>query len=442
MTRWQSAYRLHLRKVQKNRTICTMDDENLTPPELDNSEDEASASLDDELYAAEDTPEVAEEALEPSSLEAKAPDLVLEASDELAAAESFDEPIADTEISEEEAPVEEEATVEEATVEEATVEEATVEEALVEEPLAEEPLAEEPLAEEFTGDDASDEEDHSEWAPSEDDAQVEPLAEPEPVDSRDFSSVDDFDVSAALAAVASLDQLTSDETDEDFGPDEEYDFAEQGEYVPVDEYDYTESLPVPAADADYISAGYSQGATIAYPEIFSLRRGQIASVVPALLLIGLGAWLTFITTTADETAPQIDPMLVMIALVGVLSIGLLSHWWTTHRWARGSFFLSMTLLAVGAVAFYLVQPGDISLANGWPLLIGGVGVALVLTGLLTQPRSGAMAAFGVMVALLSGAATAVTAALLPADVLSLAADAWPVAAVIAVLLLLVPVIRR
>ena len=427
MTHRQSAYRLHLRKAQKNRTIWTMNDENLTPPELDNPEDEASEPIDDGLHAAEDTSEVAEEAPEPSSLEAEAPDLVLEASDDVAAAESINEPIADTEISEEEVLVEEEATVEDATIEEA---------------LVEEPLAEEPLAEESTSDDASDEDDHSEWAPSEDDAQVEPLAESEPVESRDFSSVDDFDVSAALAAVASLDQLTSDETDEDFGPDEEYDFAEQGEYVPVDEYDYTESMPVPAADADYISAGYSQGATIAYPEIFSLRRGQIASVVPALLLIGLGAWLTFITTTADETAPQIDPMLVLIALVGVLSIGLLSHWWTTHRWARGSFFLSMTLLAVGAVAFYLVQPGDISLANGWPLLIGGVGVALILTGLLTQPRSGSMAAFGVMVALLSGAATSVTAALLPADVLSLAADAWPVAAVIAVLLLLVPVIRR
>ncbi|MCA9891476.1 MAG: hypothetical protein KC615_00740 [Anaerolineae bacterium] len=411
-----------------------MNEENLTPSELDNPEDEVESPLEDELSVAE--PDVqADTASDEADL---GPDTLDEAVD---SAESVADVV--DEVGLEVLDVDESTAEEVAQIETDSADEsadnvelfAESDEASPEEPDAVEVISEEivEVEEQASSADVAD----SEWAPRED-------HEPEPMNSSGFPAGDEFDVSAALAAVASLDRLTSDEIYEAEEEYEEYDFAEQGEYVPSDVSAFGEVTPVPAfpESTGYMGAGYTQGAAIAHPDMFALRRGQVASVVPALLLIGLGAWLTFMTTTADESSPQIDPLLILIALVGVLSIGLLSHWWTSRRWARGSFFLSMTLLAMSAVGFFLIQSGGMSIATGWPLLIAGVGIALFLTGLLTQPRSLGLVGFGIMMALLSAVATSVTAELLPVNILSLAADAWPVAAVIAVLLLLVPVIRR
>lgn len=359
--------------------------------------------------------------------------------------------------------------------------------------LPEESIPPENVAEDAASDDESDD---TQWAPPEvmaEDAapdavsEQEPVIEPEPVASGEGESegdivddgdmeesaavdaapvgqetegavllvheaetdaipVDDFDISAALAAVASLDQLTADDASLDQFDDEEYDFEEQGDYVPADPGDdiepferttTREAMPGPA-----LAAGYTQTATIAHPDMFTMRRGQVASVLPALLLIGIGAWLTFVTTTADTALPVLDGATVLVLLVGVVGVALLAHWWASRRWARGNFFISLSLVFVSLVAFFLLQPNQLGLQEGWPLLFSGLGLAMMFTGLLTQPRSGGLAANGLLVIILGAVATTVTARLLPEQVLSMAADIWPVAIVILVIMLLVPVIRR
>ena len=78
------------------------------------------------------------------------------------------------------------------------------------------------------------------------------------------------------------------------------------------------------------------------PPLTTLKRGQLGSVVPALLLIGLGAWLTL--TTTSGTPP--DPLLVAAVVVGGIVVSLLAQWLGTGRWSRGALFFALLLLLV------------------------------------------------------------------------------------------------
>jgi len=316
------------------------------------------------------------------------------------------------------------------------------------------PMPEQPLAE-----------DHSDAVSETISETIDEAAEEEPEEppadisdeQHDVPRDDDFDVSAALAAVAMLDQLasedepetrsdetsemeilTSDDADGDVEWSEETALAGYSEAAGDDEDSEDAVVPIytmqPAA-VEQTQSDYP------HPGLFTMRRGQAASVVPALALIALGSFLTFwLTTTESGTA--LDPLIVGGAVVGVVAIGLLSHWWSSRRWARGSFFGATILAGVSITTILLIQPGALGLVAGWPLLIGAVGLAFALTGLLTQPRSGSLVSFGVLLAVVSGVALSVTAQLLPPDILETAAELWPVALVLAIVFVLVPVTRR
>ena len=80
------------------------------------------------------------------------------------------------------------------------------------------------------------------------------------------------------------------------------------------------------------------------PPLTTLKRGQLGSIVPALLLIGFGAWLTL--TTTSGTPP--DPLLV----AGRdrrrdHAVTLLAQWIGTGRWSRGVLFFALLVLLVG-----------------------------------------------------------------------------------------------
>ncbi len=178
------------------------------------------------------------------------------------------------------------------------------------------------------------------------------------------------------------------------------------------------------------------------PPLTTLKRGQLGSVVPALLLIGIGAWLMLLTTTGAQP----DPLLVALVIGGGIVLSLLAQWIGTGRWSRGVLFFALAaLLLTGAVAgfnAFAQQSGGVNLVQGYPLLIAALGLAFVLDGVLARPASARVIAPGMLLIVAGGVGLAVTLNLLPTSLLDFAAPLLPVVLVIVTVLLLLPLIFR
>lgn len=262
--------------------------------------------------------------------------------------------------------------------------------------------------------------------PSDDEARYAPSdatpleAESAPPAVAVFPTSEGVDIEAALAAVSSLSDMLA-----------EQEAAEQAKI---------------AQAAAAAQAAEERRLRVEHPELFFpvppptiLRRGQMASVVPALLLIGIGAWLTFALTVSP---PAPDALTIAAVLLGGVSVALLARWLSSGRWARGSLFAGLTLLFSVLVIVYLRQPLAAGFARGWPLLIVGLGASVILTALLAQPRDLRLLFPGLLVIIAGLIALVATLGLLPADVLALVASLWPVALVLALIVGLLPVLRR
>lgn len=222
----------------------------------------------------------------------------------------------------------------------------------------------------------------------------------------DDASTLDVDIGAALESVAALsDILAEREAEEQRQAETE---ATAREAAAAAEAARAEADPVFEA---------AEPARMATPPVSELRRGQPASVVPALLLIGLGSWLTFALSTASSGAVALPPLLVIGVVGGAVVLTLLTQWLGGGRWARGSFFLALFGALTGGALYYDIISGA-NLMLGAPLTLAAAGVALVLTGLLGRPADrrlflpGLLLIFGgiVALALLQGAISPLLAA--------------------------------
>ncbi|MBE0690064.1 MAG: hypothetical protein IH587_08090, partial [Anaerolineae bacterium] len=173
----------------------------------------------------------------------------------------------------------------------------------------------------------------------------------EPIDNTFLSGEQlDLDVDAALAAVASLSDVVADrEVSEDAAL-----AAERPSTMPT--------------------------LSFASPKPVALRRGSLASVIPAAILIVSGALLTLATTSGAIIPVQF----VVWGAIGAVGLLLISYWLSSRRWARGSFFFA-ALLLLSAAAFYAVTAPDGIGTRGFPLLIVATGAAFVLTSLVSRP---------------------------------------------------------
>ncbi|GIL11800.1 MAG: hypothetical protein BroJett038_05200 [Chloroflexota bacterium] len=262
--------------------------------------------------------------------------------------------------------------------------------------------------------DAPDETDDARFAPPDETAApAESEAETAP------APAEGLDIEAALAAVSTLSDM----------------LAEQ---------EAAEQARIAQAEAEAMAAE-ERRLRLEHPERFFpvpppvvLRRGQVASVLPALVLIALGAWLTFAYTTG--TPP--DGGLVALALGGGLVIILIGRWLSSGRWARGSLFLALALIGVGGALALLAVPGSPGAARGWPLMLIGLGAAFFLAAALAAPPDRRLILPGVLLAVSGLAALVVTFGLLPGSLLDMAAGLWPAAVVALLVVWLLPVIRR
>ncbi len=240
------------------------------------------------------------------------------------------------------------------------------------------------------------------------------------IDEAGLTVSDELDIEAALAAVSNLSDLVA-----------EQEAAEQTRI---------------AQEAAAAQLQVERQARLDYPERFfpvppltTIYRGQMASFIPAVLLILVGAWLTF-TLTTTKTLPDTG-LLLLIAGAG-LALTLIVRWLASGRWARGSLFFAMVLLFCGITGGYLLQPGSPGLASGWPLLILALGLAVIITALLSRPVERRLIFPGVVLMIVGGAGLVVTLNVLSASLLATVASLWPVAVVIILILWLIPVIVR
>ncbi len=236
-------------------------------------------------------------------------------------------------------------------------------------------------------------------------------AAPEPFDGA-------LDVDAALAAVSRLDDILAEE-----------EAAEQArlarEQAAADEAaQRVERLKHP----EYF---------FAMPPLLITQRGRVDAVVPALALIGVGAWLTFTLTTSG--APP-DPLLALAVGAAALSAAFLARWLAAGRWARGALLLALLLLA-GAAALYLVAAGP-GLVAGWPLLLLAPAAAFAGVGLLARPAQPRLLLTAALLTAAALAGYAVTAGLIPADLQARIAPLWPAAVAALAIALALPLLRR
>ncbi len=174
------------------------------------------------------------------------------------------------------------------------------------------------------------------------------------------------------------------------------------------------------------------------PSAIRLRRGQIGSVVPALILIGLGAWMTL----SNAAGAPLDPMLVGMILVGGLMVSFAAEWLFSGRWARGLLLVALlALFAAGGSALVLQSGADNALV-AYPLLLSALGIAIILSGLLARPVERVMLGPGMVFITAGIVGFLVLDGVIPATVLSTAAAYWFVPATIVLLLVLLPLIFR
>lgn len=249
-----------------------------------------------------------------------------------------------------------------------------------------------------------------------DDAPSEPAAAPDaPEDAA-------FDVSAALASITQLDRLAAtpqvDETEAD---------AEAEEYA--------EFTPVDSGAENEVE---SPQMTLSGPPLMTFERGQAASVIPALLLIGIGTWLTF-TFTLSQTSPS--PWLLLLLILGASGLILLAAWISSARWAQGS-LLSGMILFLSAAGLFLIGQAGISLERGWPALLTAIGLALLLTSWLGRASGGTLRLPGLALIAASAAAWAYTHGWIAPALLGIAWAMAPVVLLVLLLLVLLPIFRR
>ena len=247
----------------------------------------------------------------------------------------------------------------------------------------------------------------------------EPSVEVAP-DSLPVTVTDGLDIEAALAAVSTLSDVMA-----------EQEAAEQARVARIEAE--AQAKVERQARMDNPERFFS------VPPLMTLKRGQLVSVIPAVWLIGLGAWLTFSLTTT-RTAPDSSLLTLVIALG--LGLTLLARWIASRRWARGSLFFGLICLLFGGLFFYTNQPNAYGFASVWPLFVVAFGLAMLLTRFLAVPAEKRLS-FPAMILIIAGlAGSVITLGLLPTNITIMAASLWPIALVIIVLVWLSPLVFR
>jgi hypothetical protein len=184
------------------------------------------------------------------------------------------------------------------------------------------------------------------------------------------------DIDSALAALASLQDLAFQEeaySDEEYAPLESVpDSDESLEFIApapaTGEWEKVKPFPTPGAPVWSVPLTDSSR-----PPLLTLERGQVASIVPAVLLIAAGAWGVFLIASGSDFPVGQLPAFAMWSL----GIVLLVLWASLGRRSDGSLFGGLTLMALGAAVGFLTQTE--TWGQNYPLLAAALGAACLIS---------------------------------------------------------------
>ena len=272
-------------------------------------------------------------------------------------------------------------------------------------------------------DEPGDVRDHEDDAPElEDDGQAEPDEAFESFEvyegSLEFTLPDsELDIAGALAQVSALSDVIAEQEARE---------AQEQRLIEAEQRAYEADAPAPSY---YFPS----------PPDVTLERGQLASVIPALVLIVLGSYLTFILTSSEDTTFRSDILLYSGA--GAIGIALLAYWLSTGRWMHGALFSGLSVLLTVGTVYALAQTDDPGW-RGWPLLLSAVGLAALLSALLSARMRIRQAFAGILLIIAGLIGAVVTTDTLGEDITELTERAGPVILIAIVLLVTVPGLFR
>ncbi len=238
----------------------------------------------------------------------------------------------------------------------------------------------------------------------------------------DLPITGDLDIDAALASVASLGDELAEREAAELAEQEQLKAAQER----VDAERRAEEEEARRKDAHYYPR----------PPLISLQRGQMTSVLPALVLIALGAWWTFTLSTA-ESAPSTGTLaLIFAGCLGVLMIG---YWLTTGRWFAGALFGGITLLTGTAIMVFLTQSNDIG-QNGYPLLLLAPAIGMICVAIFSAGSVPALGFTGLLLLVSAIAGFGIINTDIDDAVTDIASIAMPILLVVLVILIILPFI--
>lgn len=247
-----------------------------------------------------------------------------------------------------------------------------------------------------------------------------------PADDFDLSAIpmaeETVDVAAALAAVTELDLLA-------------------GGAPPAEAQPTAEDTTEAETEADYDIAPFvreerpSGQTPIVAPPPSGLARGQIASIVPSLLLIALGGGLTLLLNIGEAPPPA---SLLLVAGVAVVGLALVAYWQSSGGNARGSLWAGLQLIA-WAAAFYVLSTMG---AAFWPVLFWAAAVAFAIFAFLARPAPGRASFWALALGVVGLSAWAYTHGWLDSSILDAIRQGWPLVLIFLLWWLLAPLWHR
>ena len=177
---------------------------------------------------------------------------------------------------------------------------------------------------------------------------------------------------------------------------------------------------------------------LAMPRPLTVRRGQLTALIPALILIGLGAWWT----VANVTGAPVDPLLVGAVLAGGLVFTFAVTWLVNGRWPRGLLLIVVLALFAAGGGALILNAGPGNALAAYPLLLSALGIAILLAGLLGRPRERSWLGAAIVFIAAGIVGYLVVNGAVPAGILSAATAYWFVPAVLLLILVALPLFVR
>jgi hypothetical protein len=116
----------------------------------------------------------------------------------------------------------------------------------------------------------------------------------------------------------------------------------------------------------------------------------------------------------------------IVIIVGALVLTYIFRFFTSGRRERGLFFLATVTMVWGSViALTVLNSDDFEIAEFWPLILAGIGVAFFFTFLFERTHQVGLVFPGIILMFASAVAFAITLGIIDQTVLDAVADYWP-----------------